>query len=205
MLFLRALIAFLLLPGIVAGALPAYLCTANGDVVFDRIAILPFAVGVWFLLWCVRDFYVAGTGTLAPWDPPKHLVAIGLYRWSRNPMYVSVTVILAGWITLCWSASMIVYALIVVAMFHLRVILAEEPYLARTHGAVWEDYKRACRAGCSESCLILSGPLSTSTWLPFALHRTLRSTRRSSRAERPVFLPSTCRPRRASCCICWRA
>ena len=44
--------------------------------------------GIGLLLWCVREFYVRGKGTLAPWDPPRHLVASGLYRISRNPMYL---------------------------------------------------------------------------------------------------------------------
>jgi protein-S-isoprenylcysteine O-methyltransferase Ste14 len=32
---------------------------------------------------------VRGRGTLAPVDPPRELVATGLYRWVRNPMYVA--------------------------------------------------------------------------------------------------------------------
>jgi protein-S-isoprenylcysteine O-methyltransferase Ste14 len=49
------------------------------------------------LLWCVRDFYVSGRGTLAPWDPPKHLVVVGLYRFTRNPMYIGVLMVVGGW------------------------------------------------------------------------------------------------------------
>ncbi len=54
-------------------------------------------LGTVLLLWCVRDFYVAGRGTLAPWDPPRHLVTVGLYRVSRNPMYLAVLLVLTGW------------------------------------------------------------------------------------------------------------
>ncbi|UIF90662.1 methyltransferase [Cupriavidus sp. UYPR2.512] len=36
-------------------------------------------------------------GTLAPWAPPVQLVVVGLYRNTRNPMYVSLTLILLGW------------------------------------------------------------------------------------------------------------
>ena len=34
---------------------------------------------------------------LGPWDPPKRLVIVGLYRFVRNPMYVAVLTILVGW------------------------------------------------------------------------------------------------------------
>ena len=95
----RALFAFLALPGIVAIAVPAwYAARALGaGAPFHAVGLLPLVLGFALLLWCVRDFYVAGKGTLAPWSPPRHLVTIGLYRHSRNPMYVAVTLMLIGW------------------------------------------------------------------------------------------------------------
>jgi len=50
----------------------------------------PIRVGAGVLLWCIRDFAVVGRCTLSPVAPPKHLVARGLYRYVRNPMYVGV-------------------------------------------------------------------------------------------------------------------
>jgi protein-S-isoprenylcysteine O-methyltransferase Ste14 len=94
------------------------------------------------LLWCVRDFYVSGRGTLAPWDPPRRVVAVGLYRYSRNPMYVGVTLMLLGWATAFAVPGLFVYAAVVAVGFHLRVVLGEEPWLARTHGAEWDEYAR---------------------------------------------------------------
>ena len=141
MLFLRALIAFLVLPGIVAFLAPALLVgpietsTPHGE------GVAVFVTGALVLLWCVRDFYIAGKGTLAPWDPPRHLVRIGLYRLSRNPMYVGVLTILVGWALLFMSRTLLIYAAAIAVMFHLRVILGEEPWLARMHGAKWTAYK----------------------------------------------------------------
>ena len=141
--FLRALFAFLALPGVVAIAVPAWIAAralAGGEP-FRFVGLLPLVAGFFLLLWCVRDFYVAGSGTLAPWAPPKNLVTIGLYRFSRNPMYVAVTLMLIGWTVCVWSRTLAIYTVFVIAAFHLRVVLGEEPWLARTHGAEWEKYK----------------------------------------------------------------
>jgi protein-S-isoprenylcysteine O-methyltransferase Ste14 len=142
-MFLRALVAFLVLPGVVALAIPAIIGVRelNAGGRFFAIGLLPLACGFALLSWCVRDFYVAGKGTLAPWSPPRHLVTVGLYRYSRNPMYVAVTMMLAGWAVCFWSATLAVYAVSVLVGFHLRVVFGEEPWLARTHGAAWDEYK----------------------------------------------------------------
>lgn len=139
----RALFAFLALPGIVAIAVPAWYAARGlrAGASFHAVGLLPLILGFALLLWCVRDFYVAGKGTLAPWSPPRHLVTIGLYRHSRNPMYVAVTLMLMGWSLSFASAGLALYAVCVIVAFHLRVVFGEEPWLARTFGAQWEEYK----------------------------------------------------------------
>jgi hypothetical protein len=97
-MFLRALLAFLALPGIVAFAIPIYWLISTSRTDLEQpLGLLPLLLGCAGLFWCVRDFYVFGKGTLAPWSPPERLVTAGLYRYSRNPMYVSVVLILLGW------------------------------------------------------------------------------------------------------------
>jgi protein-S-isoprenylcysteine O-methyltransferase Ste14 len=139
----RALLAFLALPGVVAIALPAWFAAdalrSGGR--FYAVGLLPMVAGLALLLWCVRDFYVAGKGTLAPWSPPKHLVTTGLYRYSRNPMYLAVATMLMGWALALASPRLAAYAVVVSVAFHLRVVFAEEPWLARTHGAAWDEYR----------------------------------------------------------------
>lgn len=98
------------------------------------------AIGSTGLLWCVRDFYVSGKGTLAPWAPPSQLVVVGLYRYSRNPMYVAVSLILLGWAAAFQSSALLIYALAVMLAFQLRVVLGEEPWLAQRHGEAWQQY-----------------------------------------------------------------
>jgi protein-S-isoprenylcysteine O-methyltransferase Ste14 len=140
-LFLRAVIAFLALPGVVAFAVPLLLLRseAAGWTIAASGAIV-VGVGTVLLAWCVREFYVAGAGTLAPWAPPKRLVVSGLYRYSRNPMYVAVLCTVAGWAIGYGSAAIGLYAVGLLIAFHLRILWHEEPFLARTHGEEWRAY-----------------------------------------------------------------
>src|SRR3954467_13322879 len=133
----RALFAFLALPGMVAIVVPALFALRRMEAggAFHALGLLPLGVGFGLLLWCVRDFYIAGRGTLAPWAPPKRLVIVGLYRLTRNPMYVAVTMMLCGWAMTFASGALWIYAACIALAFHLRVILGEEPWLAHTHGA----------------------------------------------------------------------
>ena len=145
MRFASALFAFMALPGMVAFLIPLAVIRAPTVPWTNPLGFLPLVVGTLLLVWCVRDFYVAGKGTLAPWDPPKHLVTVGLYRRSRNPMYVAVTLILIGWAIGFRSTPLLAYAALIAVLFHLRVVYFEEPFLARTHGTDWIRYRSTVR------------------------------------------------------------
>lgn len=139
----RAILAFLALPGVVAYAVPLALglTTAPRPLYLPVPAAALVCLGTGLLLWCVREFYVAGRGTLAPWAPPQHLVVSGPYRFSRNPMYVAVLTILAGWYALWGMRSHLIYAAGVLCAVQLRVLLAEEPWAARRFAAEWQAYR----------------------------------------------------------------
>ena len=141
MLFVEALLAFVALPGMVAFVIPWLISRGEASASYDAAGIVLLAIGTSLLLWCVREFYVAGKGTLAPWTPPRHLVVSGLYRYSRNPMYIAVALVLFGWALTFHSRTLAIYAVGVFIAFHLRIVLGEEPWLARTHGQAWHQYK----------------------------------------------------------------
>jgi protein-S-isoprenylcysteine O-methyltransferase Ste14 len=138
-LFWKSLIAFLALPGVVAFVVPLAIALPARSV--SVIGVLPLLAGCLLLGWCVREFHVAGRGTLAPWSPPRNLVVSGPYQYSRNPMYVAVLLILASWAVLFQARLLAAYALLVAIAFHLRVVFGEEPWLARMHGDDWLRYR----------------------------------------------------------------
>ncbi len=105
------------------------------------IAGLLFAAGGVVYTWCVWDFASFGRGTPAPIDAPKRLVVRGLYRHTRNPMYLGVVTVILGWAVLFRSLGVLVYALAVITCFHLFVVLYEEPHLRREFGREYERYR----------------------------------------------------------------
>src|SRR5262245_30264094 len=114
-MFARALIAFLVLPGMVAFIVPVTWLWFTGRTQLDQpLGLVVLGIGIVGLLWCVRDFYVSGKGTLAPWAPPQNLVMVGLYRYSRNPMYVSVALVILGWAISFGAPALYLYTLLVV-------------------------------------------------------------------------------------------
>ena len=140
-LLLRSTLSFAALPGIVAYLVPFLIVrTAVGP---PRVGGLVVAgAGTVILLWCVHDFHVKGRGTLAPWDPPSRLVITGLYRYSRNPMYVGVLLVLLGWAIAWRSQRLWIYFGAMCLVFHLRIVLGEEPWLAARYGDEWSRYRR---------------------------------------------------------------
>ncbi len=93
-------------------------------------------------LWCAWDFAAKGLGTPAPIDAPRVLVGKGLYRFTRNPMYVGVSSMIAGQAVYYGSSSILVHLLAVALAFHAFVRCYEEPTLRRLFGEPYDDYCR---------------------------------------------------------------
>jgi protein-S-isoprenylcysteine O-methyltransferase Ste14 len=91
-------------------------------------------------LLCLFEFMRA-KGTPAPIDPPKELVVRGLYRYTRNPMYVGVLSLILGQAVTLYSLPLLFYAGVLFVTFHLFVVLYEEPKLTRMFGESYRNYR----------------------------------------------------------------
>jgi protein-S-isoprenylcysteine O-methyltransferase Ste14 len=107
---------------------------------FRYWGLIPVLLGAAIYCWCAWDFTFTGRGTPAPIDPPKELVVKGLYRCTRNPMYVGVLALLFGEAVFFASWQLFIYAGVVFLIFHLFVMLYEEPALRRKFGGSYERY-----------------------------------------------------------------
>src|SRR5688572_8383967 len=95
MLWLRTLLFTLLVPGTVLGLVPLALVASGWGPRFDPgaafwIGFTLLMSGVVIIVWCFVDFVRRGHGTPAPYDPPRRLVVVGLYKYVRNPQYLGV-------------------------------------------------------------------------------------------------------------------
>ena len=142
MLFLKNLLFTLIVPGTVAVYVPLLFArgrpVAEGPALF--VAIVLFALGGAIYAWCVWDFAAYGRATPAPIDAPKKLVVRGLYRYTRNPIYVGVLTALLGWAAMFQARIFLIYAACVGVGFHLFVVFYEERALRRRFGAEYQDY-----------------------------------------------------------------
>lgn len=137
---------FLVAPGVVAGIVPHALVGWTlqppllglpGEQLLGGLAI---AVGLACLVDCFVRFALEGRGTPAPVEQTEVLVASGLYRFVRNPMYVCVVTIVLGQALLLGQAPLLPYAAVLLVAFHLFVRLYEEPTLRRRFGGSYETY-----------------------------------------------------------------
>lgn len=143
-LALRAGMATLAIPGMVAGVVPFVILQGSTSSA-PTLAVAPgyalVALGIILLLTCIVGFAREGHGTLAPYDPPDALVAQGPYRYTRNPMYAGVLAILGGLSLARWSAPLAVYAAGVATAFVVFVRVYEEPRLERQFGEAYGAYR----------------------------------------------------------------
>jgi protein-S-isoprenylcysteine O-methyltransferase Ste14 len=141
-LLLKNLAFTLVLPGTIGVYLPVWIASgpASPACVAGAAALALLALGAAIYAWCVWDFATFGRGTPAPIDAPKRVVVRGLYRFTRNPMYVGVLTVIVGLAVLHRSLPVAAYAAVVATGFHLFVLLYEEPHLRRLFGAEYDAY-----------------------------------------------------------------
>lgn len=105
-------------------------------------AILMILGGI-LALACAGVFISYGRGTPAIFDAPRAFVALGPYRYVRNPMYIGGLMLLIGFAFYEHSISILVLALLFFVLVHLFVLFYEEPTLTRRFGSSYQEYLRA--------------------------------------------------------------
>ncbi len=151
MLWLRGILFSVLVPGVVAFYVPQSMRHPPAAGGGWSLGWILFGLGAAIYTLCLFGFLAAG-GTPAifftrpfRWilgEEPRGIVRSGLYRYSRNPMYLGVLLAIAGQACVYRSRAIAIYAGVAAIIFHLVVVLLEEPHLMRARGAEYADYRR---------------------------------------------------------------
>jgi protein-S-isoprenylcysteine O-methyltransferase Ste14 len=152
---IRHLLAIAVLPFTVAVLVPVWigrrygtspaLGHSAGPLSLQVLGIVLIGLGFALFAACVRRFAAEGKGTLAPWDSPRVFVALGPYRYVRNPMISGVILILFGEASALLSPRHCAWAAFFLVLNLAYIPLLEEPQLERRFGDSYREYCRHVR------------------------------------------------------------
>lgn len=89
--------------------------------------------------------FVRAKTTINTFDRPRQLVTSGIFRWSRNPMYLGLSLICVGCALACGAVSSMLLSVLFVAVTDRFYISFEEGMMRETFGDAFEEYARATR------------------------------------------------------------
>ena len=102
------------------------------------------AAGIGIAAVAAGAFQRAGTG-IVPFDPATALVTGGLYRYTRNPMYLGMVLLLVGVAVALGSLGAWLPIPVFVWIIKAWFIVGEERFLEQTFGESYVAYKRGVR------------------------------------------------------------
>lgn len=86
---------------------------------------------------CMKDSWRAGI----PDKDRTKLVTTGIYRYSRNPVFLGFDFMYVGLLLMYFNLSMLVVSAFAIIMLHLQ-ILQEERYLTENYGDSYREYRK---------------------------------------------------------------
>lgn len=104
------------------------------------LGLLCLLAGGILFVYCTQLFKLIGKGTPVPIEPPKELVVKGLYKYTRNPIYLGYWFIILGEFLLFGQLLLLAYLLLFIFANHLYVIYLEEKDLYKRFGTPYRKY-----------------------------------------------------------------
>jgi protein-S-isoprenylcysteine O-methyltransferase Ste14 len=91
-----------------------------------------------------QRFRRQGTSVI-PFSPSSALVTDGVFRFTRNPMYLGLLTGLLGVVVLSGALSPLVLVVGLAVLLHARFVLPEEALMRAQFGEAYEAYRRRVR------------------------------------------------------------
>jgi protein-S-isoprenylcysteine O-methyltransferase Ste14 len=118
---------------------------------FAGARAIQIAIGVGLFVFAGTIIFLARQQFLAhgthpnPYRPTAAIVSSGVYRFSRNPIYIAFLLIVLGFAFCANSMWFLLSAGILFVLLHLGVIKREERYLSHRFGETYQAYCRRVR------------------------------------------------------------
>ena len=137
--------AIALISGLTSGGLAYFLPMPIAAVPVARSigAVLAVAAGI-LVAWAARTLRTGGTN-INPSEPALAIVRGGPFRYTRNPMYLSMCLLHAALGFFLNNAIPVAFTAVLGAVLHYGVVLREERYLEAKFGETYLDLKRSVR------------------------------------------------------------
>ena len=106
------------------------------------VGIAVFSAGLAGYLFCSAWLIGIGRGPHVEFDPPKVFVASGPYRWVRNPVVITLMLVVIGEAIYFASVGIALLVLLGLPLAQYQVTKIEEPRLKARFGESYEEYLR---------------------------------------------------------------
>jgi protein-S-isoprenylcysteine O-methyltransferase Ste14 len=128
-------IIFALVGFLIHGFFPAFIYTSSMG-----LSLVFFTVGIFFIAWAIRFFRVNKT-TVMPFETPKQFIKEGPFRYTRNPIYLGMFLMLVGIYVMLGNVANVILLALFVSIMNRLIIVGEEKTLEREFGDKYVEYK----------------------------------------------------------------
>jgi protein-S-isoprenylcysteine O-methyltransferase Ste14 len=111
---------------------------------FSYAGAVVMALGVAMIVWSRRAFQAAAT-PITPFTESTALIRHGLYRWTRNPMYLGAVLLVSGVAFLLGSVTPLLVAVVYFIILQEGFIRHEERLLEQRFSDEYRNYRRSVR------------------------------------------------------------
>jgi protein-S-isoprenylcysteine O-methyltransferase Ste14 len=119
----------------------------NLSTIYLPVWIIFFSLFLWFLGFAILFIGRFELGNSFRIGEPKentHLKTAGLFKFSRNPMYVGVYITILATILYTANIVLLIIGIFIIAVHH-KIVLSEEKYLKQKFGDEYKIYSTKVR------------------------------------------------------------
>ena len=106
------------------------------------LGLLIFIFAILLMLLSLRAFY-SNNESPAPFIPTKKIITNGIFKYTRNPMYISFFISAFGISTIFSSFGILFGAILGILLLHKYIVLEEEKKLEKLEG--FKEYKNSTK------------------------------------------------------------